>query len=276
MDLQITKYTPIYRNPENHGVFLQWTISGATTSDITFDVARSVSPEGPFEEVITNLRSYYYYDQHRDKPEPAEDEYRENLNHLSLVRSIYYRVTATAADGSTTVTLDVGNSLPRKLFLLHRKMQRDLSVALKFNGVPTYVVKRLHWGVRCKACFDLLTKKVTNSKCKSCYGTGFENGYANPVEIRGRFFVPNSDTQITPQGLTDLNKLRFLCLQYPNIDPLDIIVSKELNRRYIVQQQSQTELRRETVHQSLLISELSRDSIEYQIPVNTDSVPVIY
>ena len=277
MQIQITGTTPIYRSPLDTGVFIQWHLTNPPSADINFKVERSVSPEGPFEVVQDNIVSYYFFDRYRATPPAGAGETRENLNFLSLVRTVYYRISATAGTGeSATSTADVGSDLPPKLARLHRKMQRDLGIGLKFNGVPTYLLKRLHWGIRCKKCFDLLTKKVTSSKCDTCYGVGFEKGYANPIQIKVRFLAPNSDTQMSPQGKTDTTKIRVICLEYPNIDPDDILVTKKTNQRYLVQQQSQTELRRETVHQALVISELSKDSIEYRITVNKETVPVMY
>lgn len=277
MQIKITDMTPIYRSPLDTGVFIQWDISSPPSANLEFKIERSVSPEGPYELVRDHIVSYYFFDQYRDTPAAGAGETRENVNFLSLVRTIYYRVSATATTGETaTVVTDLGTDLPPRLARLHRKMQRDLGVSLKFNGVPAYLLKRLHWGIRCKKCFDLLTKKVTASKCESCYGVGFDGGFAAPVQMKIRFLAPNSDTQMSPQGWTDTTKVRVICLAYPNIDPGDILVTKHANQRYLVQQQSQTELRREIVHQALVVSELSKDSIEHRLTVNRETVPVMY
>lgn len=277
MDVQLTRTIPIYRTPEDHGVFIQWTVTSAPSANILFTLERAGSPTGPFEGVIANLTGYYFFDKFRTTPEPPLGSTRENLNFLSLVRTIYYRITATASTGViASVVSGLKTALPPRQERLQRKMQRDLSIGLKFNGTSTYILKRKHWGVRCLKCFDILTKKVTNSKCPVCFGTGFEDGYETPVLITGRFTAPNSNTDMTPQGLSDTTKLRFICSDYPNIDPLDILVDKYRNQRFIVQQQAETELRRNTVHQSLVISLLAIDSAEYQIAVNTDMAPVIY
>lgn len=277
MQVKIKDTTPIYRSPQDTGVFIQWVVNNPPSANIEFKIERSVSPEGPFELVMDHIVSYYFFDRYRGVPAAGTGETRENLNFLSLVRTAYYRITAIANTGETSADItDVGSDLPPRLARLHRKMQRDLGVALKFNGVPTYLIKRLHWGIRCKKCFDLLTKKVTSSKCECCYGVGFEGGFASPVQIKMRFLAPNSDTQMSPQGWTDTTKIRVICLAYPNIDPGDVLVTKHSNQRYLVQQQSQTELRREIVHQALVISELGKDSIEYRLTVNKETVPVMY
>lgn len=279
MPLQITKLVPVLRSPNQHGVFLQWVFSTAPAKDVSsFTIERSGSSEGPFELVVSNLDSYNYFDGNRDTPTPSTGDTRENVNFLSLTRTIYYRVTAVFADNSTEGTVRVvsANIRQKKIQLLRRKMQRDLAVGLKFNGTDIVVLKRRHWGVRCKACFDLLTKKVTNSKCNICYGTGFTGGYFAPVRILGRLGVNNVQTQITEKDKTDINKKRATLLDVPIIETDDVIVDIQNNKRYIVQTRHSTELQTVAVHQQLTISELARDSVEYRIPVNADHIPVIY
>jgi hypothetical protein len=186
-------------------------------------------------------------------------------------------VAVTDASGATETAIRVVQaSLPRRQALLKRKILRDEATAFKFNAVPIVVLKRKHWGVRCPVCFDLLTKKVTKSKCQTCYGTGFTGGYFSPVRIRGRFGINNVQTQITPQGVADVNKKRVVILDYPIVDVYDILVDVNQNKRFSVELASGTELRTHVVHQELTVSEVARDSIEYQIPVNYENVPVMY
>lgn len=277
MRVTITRTVPVLRDPRDHGMFIQWDVHDAPSAEITFKLERAGAPEGPFDFVIEGLKGFHFFDKFRDVPAPPAGATRENLNYLSITRSYYYRVTATAGNGDVAQhVIDLQNTLSPRRARLQRKMLRDLSIGFKFNGTDTYVLKRKHWGLRCRKCFDVLTKKVTNSKCLVCYGVGIEGGFENPVLIRGRFCAPNSNTDLTPQGLSDVTKVRFLCSDYPNVDPLDILVDKKQNQRFIVQQQAQTELQRNTVHQSLVVSQLAQDSIEYRIPVNTDTAPVIY
>ena len=291
MALVITKTTPILRAPSQTGIFVQWTFSSAPPADVLhFTLERSGSSEGPFELVVENTDSYKFFDSARGSPAPALAEEslccaevetadtRENLNFLSLSRSVYYRVTAHFANGDseTAVRNIIANIRQRKLQLLRRKMQRDFSVALKFSGIDLAVLKRRHWGIRCRDCFDLLTKKVTKSKCNTCYGTGFEGGYFNPVRVPGRMGVSNVQTQITEKDKVDINKTRLTLLVVPEIEVDDIIVDVQNNKRYIVQTRHATEMQTLAVHQQLTVSELAKDSVEYRIPVNNDHIPVIY
>lgn len=280
MEVQITRTTPVYRSPDKTGVFVQWTIESPPVIGIAkFKLERSGSPEGPFELVIDNIDDFHFFDDLRAAPAPSlATDTRENLNFLSLSRAVYYKVTVTDNDGTEdTTTRVVGpDNLSRKIMLLRRKAQRDLGISFKFNSIDLAILKRRHWGLRCRDCFDVLTKKVTVSKCDSCFGTGFENGYFTPVRVRGRIGVQNVQTSITPQGKADINQKRLTLLDYPVLEVDDVVVDVRQNERYIVRHRHATELQTVTVHQQLTVSNLARDSIEYRIPVNLDHSPLIY
>lgn len=281
MHLEITRTIPIYRSPQDTGIFLQWMVLEPSGNAITnVKIERSGSPEGPFELVIDKLNGshFHYFDNARHMPASVIAGNRENLNFLSLTRQIYYKITITDSAGTSASALrELDPDLPLRQRLLKRKILRDESLAFrKFNGVPLAVLKRRHWGDRCTVCFDKLTRRVTKSKCETCYGTGFTGGYFTPVRIMGRFGATNVQTQLTPQGNADISKSRVIILDYPQIEVYDFIVDMQANKRYTVETVHQTELRTVTVHQELTVSEVARDSVEYRIPVNTDSAPVIY
>jgi hypothetical protein len=277
MRVEITQTTPLFRHPADHGVFLQWTVDDPPLTDLRFRIERSGSPAGPYDVLFNKLDAFHFFDKMRRLEAPAPGAIVEDLNYLSLARSVYYRVTAISADGISAFDIaDVGVTLPKRQLLLKRKMQKDLAITFKFNGVDVAILKRRHWGTRCVACFDRATRKIVNSKCPHCYATGFMGGYFSPVRIMGRFMAPNSETQLVPQGKSDTTQIRFICGQQPIVDPDDILVEIAQNRRYLVIAQTETQLRRETVHQSIIASELARDSVEYKIPANWDHHPVIY
>lgn len=279
MEVQITRTTPVYRSPKDTGIFVQWNVESPPLAGIRkFKLERSGSPEGPYELVIDELTDFHFFDDLRTTPAAAEGDTRENLSFMSLSRAVYYRVTVTDVNDNEAETVRVvgPDNLSRKILLLRRKAQRDLSIGFKFNSRDLAILKRRHWGLRCRDCFDILTKRVTKSKCDSCFGTGFENGYFNPVRVRGRIGVQNVQTAITPQGKSDINQKRLTMLDYPEVEADDIVVDVLANDRYIIKHRHATEMQTVAVHQQLTVSELGRDSIEYQIPINLDHVPVIY
>lgn len=274
----ITRTTPVYRSPSKTGVFVQWDVESAPAEGIShFKLERAGGPDGPYEQVISNLDDYHFFDDLRNVPAP-DTGVRENVNFLSLHRSIYYRVTATSTSGTDYVSSPVliYDQLDRRNMLLRRKLQRDLSVALRFTGVPILVLKRRHWGTRCSTCFDLVTKSVTKPKCEECYGTSYTDGYWAPTSARGRLTVTAPQTSISSHGKTDMTQVRLYMLDYPVLEPDDVVIHTRLNRRYIIKHRTQTELQTVPVHQVLVMNELPRDSVEYRIPADLSVAPTIY
>lgn len=276
MKVEITRTTPIFNHPETTGVFIQWKVEQPPAdAAITFSIERAGSPEGPYEAIASNITTFHYFDGGRNLPNTLEGV-RENLNFLSLQRNIYYRITATANTITAQAVEPVGDRLPRRQFLLRRKMHRDIRIGFKFNSVPLIVLKRKHWGVRCKECFDLLTKKVTKSRCESCYSTGLEGGFFDPVQIEGRISVYAVQQQMTQQDIIENEQKQLTVLDYPLLEIDDVVAELHTNLRYVVKHVSRTELRTVPVHQRAQLALLSKDAIEYRLFINKSHIPVIY
>lgn len=270
----ITRTTPVYNTLPHSGVFVQWQLNEPVDGvTYTYRVEVSESQGGAWDLVAEGLTGYHTFDGHRD----ATDLGEEARNFLSLQRKTYYRVTAIPSVGSPTSDIKiVGDELPRRQWLLKRKILRDITVGFKFNSVPLALLKRKHKGARCTVCFDKLSKMVTNSRCPECLGTGFTTGYYDPVYYSARKGVTNITTTLAPQGRVEVNQMELTVLDYPSIEVDDVIVETRQNRRYIVKHVTRTELRGVPVHQRLVMSELARDSVEYRIRVQPGVTPAIY
>lgn len=275
MQVAITRTTPIYASPKTAGTFVQWdTTDVPANTAVSFVLERSGGPEGPFEEVTRDLEAQHFFDQHVATTTDAEHPYSET----SLQRVVYYAVTAIAGDVvARSPAVPVGDNLPRRQMLLRKKIQRDIATAFRVgSGVPWAVLARRHWGPRCTACFDKLTKTVTNTKCTTCYGTGFTGGFFDPVLIYARKGTTNVQVSTAAQGKVEVNQIDFTVLDYPRLSVDDVLVELHQDRRYVVRHVSRTELRGVPVHQKLVLSELSRDSIEYRVPVPSGQAPSFF
>lgn len=272
MRVVLTRTTPIYTNPATSGVFVQWHVEDPPTTPLTFRLQKSGSPNGPFETLVSGFTGFHYYDAIKPYVEGEEQQ-----NPFSLQRDVFYTVTAEAAGTELSrMTLAVGDYLPRRQFLLRRKMHRDIRVGFKFNSIPWVLFKRKQWGVRCTACYDSLTNTVLNSKCLVCFGTGFEGGYEAPFHLLARKGTTNPQISMAPQGLVEVNQIELTLLDYPTIAVDDVLSELRQNRRYVVKHVSRTELRGVPVHQKLVISELARDSVEYSLIVEMGASPTYY
>ena len=264
--IEVTRVTGLW--PRR--VFLQWILRKPTSNTgYFFSIYRSHSPEGPWEELILDLEdTYYYIDNNFLSPSNST-----SAGQYSLKMSPYYKVVVThAQDGTVEHTKKLEASSDRRRAGIINKLRRDARVALrKGNGTEVAVLKRKWYGENC-TCRSA-TGQSTRSHCDNCYGTGVVFGYWNPVYgFASRSATPVSvNTDV--QGKTENHVIRVLVEYIPEIIPDDILVFIRDNKRYLVIENNPTEIQTVTVHQELVMSELSRSSVEYGIPADNWHTP---
>ena len=281
-------------------VKLQWTVEDVTESgNFTFHVERSGSSGGPWTDLTpAGLVNTFLFE------DPLNDE---EANTLSLVRDIYYRIRMIAPSTcefySPVVNLDglvehtmmdeePGNPArpipaaqfepdpatgitrrPRtrdaRLRLIKRTMLRNMYLMLKhLNGIEYALLKRRHFGTRCEECYDPNTNESIKSGCTSCFGTTWVGGYFDPIYILARRLASQVNTNVSPQGKDDINKVRIQTLDFPHIEEGDILVERVHNQRFLVQQRYFPHVKTISTHQTLAVSELPRSAPEYKISVD--------
>jgi hypothetical protein len=274
LSVEITRLLPLFPR----GVFLQWDLLNPTeVGSYSFDVYRSGSPEGPWEPLSLGGADVYNYS---DVLPTTSTQAAGDINQLSLVRGIFYRVVVTPPSGSDNQVETVSVVEPRldgPQRLLKRKILRDESLTFrKLNGVEIAVVKRMHWGPRCTKCWDKTTKTVTRANCTTCYGTGFSPGYFAPILTLGRRGTLPAAKQIAPQGISEFRPTQVTILDAPKVEPDDLLVFLKDNRRFVVKSVIQTELKTVGVHQKFEVSELARSSVEYRLVVDPARIPPLF
>lgn len=274
LSVEITRLLPLFPR----GVFLQWDLLNPTeVGSYSFDVYRSGSPEGPWEPLSLGGADIYNYS---DVLPSTSTQAAGDVNQLSLVRGIFYRVVVTPPSGTDNQVETVSIVEPRldgPQRLLKRKILRDESLTFrKLNGVEIAVVKRMHWGPRCTKCWDKTTKTVTRANCTTCYGTGFSPGYFAPILTLGRRGTLPAAKQIAPQGIAEFRPTQVTILDAPKVEPDDILVFLKDNRRFVVKSVIQTELKTVGVHQKFEVSELARSSVEYRLVVDPARIPPLF
>jgi hypothetical protein len=278
-EARITRTTALYPS----AVFLQWDIQSDESGDFFVDVARSQSPEGPWESIASGLREAYNFldDKFNLPPVSPPAPQREGANLFSLSRAVYYQITVTPPSGSSAAFMSeptpVEPGLDTRTRLLKRKILHDQAVGYRrLNGIQLVVLKRRRWGDRCPTCWDATLKESTREHCPTCFGTAFAGGYWAPVLIRGRREAAAVTTQMTAHGDTDTKLNDFNVLDYPLVEYKDLIVDLARNERYQVLRTHHTELKSVTVHQKITASLLAHDAVEYTLKVNTTTTPPLY
>jgi hypothetical protein len=146
--------------------------------------------------------------------------------------------------------------------ILYRK---DLSLK-RFTQRTFYLLKRRTWGTHCSVCWDETLFRATDPNCTTCYGTGWEIGYFNPVRFQCMVTPSPSYNQLLPFAKWKPSDILLTMLNFPNIVEEDVIVDDKGDRWIVVQKRSVEKLGR-VIEQSVQMSKIMPDDIVYTVPV---------
>jgi hypothetical protein len=212
--------------------------------------------------------TYYYLD---DSFPSAENS--STVTQYSMRREPYYKVTVTHLTDGTAETIGKLEAAAdrRRRGIIH-KLRRDAHVALRNgNGTEVAVLKRKWFGEPC-SCRSA-AGPITRSHCGICHGTGVVAGYWSPVYGFASRSAASVEVRTDVEGKTERHVLRAITEYIPEIIPQDILVFLRDNKRYIVIEVTPTEIQTVNVHQELVLSELSRASVEYGVTADKWNEP---
>lgn len=122
----------------------------------------------------------------------------------------------------------IARDICRKEYLVQKKRTN-----LTSQG---YLLKRRRWGQLCDKCREFDTGQVQNSRCSSCYGTGYVGGYFKAVDFTvtcdggwSRGFQLSIDTNVT-----NIVQKIGRAVAYPYLDTRDVYVRRDNGERYII------------------------------------------
>jgi len=224
--------------------------------DYTFQILRSESPEGPFDQVSPTFQDRYLF-------------IDTSIKTGSVFRHYYYRIrTTTLATGLFEDTDSV--TLEPDADLIATELRKHMNLLFReFVGRRCWVMPVRTFGQRC-GCWNDTLQKRTRSGCRTCYDTGFIRGYLSPIEA-WIMFDPSANTrQQTNIGELEQDNTTAKLGFYPELKPRDVIIEPE-NRRWRIQQVNQTEQLRAPVHQEVSMHLIPRSDVEYSIVLDMDT-----
>ncbi len=244
-------------------VFVQWMLRNpSAATGYTFQVYRSGSSNGPWKQIATDLiDTFYFLDDMFSAPED-----RSAAGLFSIRRTLYYKVTVEhATDSPAEVVEQLEAGVDRRRAGIVRKLRRDAGVALKKgSGTEVAILKRRWWGEPCPKCLSA-TKQSTRSHCFTCFGTGIEAGYWDPVYGFATRSAAPVENVTSPEGVTKIHPLQVKMEYIPEVMPRDVLVFLRDNKRYMIDRVLTTEIHTQTVHQELEVSELAHSAVEFNI-----------
>jgi hypothetical protein len=261
--IEVTRIIPVW--PKK--VYIQWVLrKPSSPTGYVFNIFRSGSPEGPWEQIGVDLADTYFF---------VDDTFTANYTErspdlMSINRTLYYKITTVDAGQPAEIVKKMEAAPDRRRRGIHRKLQRDAMVSLKkIVGTEVAVLKRRRWGTPCTKCISSTGQSV-RAHCGECHGTGITDGYWNPVygyAQRQRKVEPIQVGAATP-GKVEVHRFEIIMLNIPEVEPDDILVFLRDGKRFIVNSNIPTQIQTVCVHQELLASELARTSNEHNIPVD--------
>jgi hypothetical protein len=220
--------------------------------DYQFQVLRSESPSGPFDNISVPFQDEYLF---IDNAIWVGDRWR--MLHY-LVRVIYVPTGETKDFGPVTQEAEPD--------LIALELRRHMQLLFhEHAGRKCWVLPIRTFGARCE-CWDDRLQKKTRSRCELCFDTGFVRGYLSPIEVWMQVDPSPKTNQVTNNGAFQQSNTTARVGYYPPLRPNDLIVEPE-NRRWRVIQVNQTEQGRAAVHQELQLHEIPPRDIEYAVPL---------
>ncbi len=206
----------------DEGWRLQWTIEGITSAH-EIVIERASSPEGPFEEIdIVDHNTVAY----SDSTLPIYRGFHTLLFYKLVVRNKSDEVTVLESDPQTIKK--AGDRITSEIIRQHELLLRGANSHPGFGVWDAACFKRTKYGTPCTTCIDPLTKERGRlGNCPTCKGTGYLEGWSNPITFRARWLtsirkvsmieVHGPSEEITRQGWT---------AAYPILEPGDVLVEK--------------------------------------------------
>lgn len=231
-----------------------------TISGFMIDVYRSESPATTIEEYECiasgiNANNYSYTDSSISQLKDYGRPWFYKLNIIDPIRHEEEFQPETPAY--------FRDEVPDRVF---REIVRNKRIALnntRFSGRDFRVFKRRTWGTHCSNCWDESLQRTTISNCTTCYGTGWINGYYNPVTFRGMKNTSPKLSQINMFGEWKPSDALLYSLGYPPLKPRDIIADDEDNLWTIVQIRT-VERRGYVIEQITQLALLAQDELLYK------------
>lgn len=244
-----------------------WEISDTTLDphDFQLSIFRSESPMGPWDQVAG----------------PFEDRYRFVDNRVNLLdrwRQLYYQIRSTEKADTTNVVVSDSFTFHAEPDLIAAEIQRlERLVWEEYAGRRCFIFPVRTFGQRCPHCYDGPdkgkghTSQRRRSHCLTCYSTSFVRGYFDPIEIFMQIDPSPKSIQTLPMNERQQVDATARLPNFPLVKPRDIIVETE-NRRWRVVKVSTTERLRSVVHQELVLHEIARGDIEFQLPIRKEDL----
>lgn len=236
---------------------LQWTVD-SITSAYEILIQRASGPEGPWSDV--------------DVVDYATIAYEDNISsYRGFNTLLFYKLTIReVATGdsiveSKAVTTDkAGSKITAEIIRQHELTLKGTNSHPGYGNWDFACFKRTKFGTLCHFCTDVNTgERGVVARCAQCRGTGYLEGWANPVKFKARILVPEQKTtMIEVYGPSEEIVKQFFTAAFPILEPGDILVQKDTGKVWRVKNNTLSRPQGVVVSQSFTVSGIDHQKIE--------------
>jgi hypothetical protein len=179
----------------------------------------------------------------------------------------YYRIMISGVSGQGIfISAPYGISYTWDKYAAEIVRRRE--IVLQLHSAQTYhLLKLKHFGTLCPDCYDPTLQRVTESKCLTCYGTGYVGGYYNPIEVRGQINQRPTREMHQLFGAWQDQDAVLYTQAIESVNPKDIVIDSVFTR-WIVLNVGSNQKGSHPIGQIAQLRQLERDDIVYQFPVS--------
>lgn len=136
------------------------------------------------------------------------------------------------------------------------------------HGVPVFIYPKKKEGDRCTNCWDKVLKRVTISKCQTCYGTGFMGGYYPPMPAWVDINPDPANAQVMEFGVREPSQTDIAFTNFPILQLGDVILELDAFMFWRVVAVRSSEKNRTITLQFARVDQVNRSDIENQLIVD--------
>lgn len=237
-----------------------------------FHVLRGESPEGPYVDVSGPLVNQFTFVDHVNlKKKFSSVSWRIRADHVPTGISVIYPNGNPSESFIFHPNLDrasIEGDFDQDFFALEIVRRNNLLLRRYTGRLLAYFPVRTQ-GPRCAACWDNIKKRINRSNCSECYGTSFQGGYFDQINVFIDINPSPNLVQLANFGKIEVNTTVLFMSNFPTAKPNDLIV-EPTNRRWRVVQVNSVTHKRYTVQQYLQVEEIEKSDPEFLLPVDMD------
>jgi hypothetical protein len=259
-NISITIYPVWY-----HQITLEWTIPDDWGA-CTFNVYKSNYRESGYEQLNETPISANYF---KDTTTTLDSKFNHDFYIVEAILSTGKRIQSPAKTWENI----------RNAFVEIRALEvqrREWILLTKFTGVNSYVFKRKTYGARCPNCWSHDLEKITKDNCTICMGTSFTGGYFEGINTLFQYDPSPNKITLGYFGKFEQNELTAWTIAYPELNARDVVYRVHDSAMFLISDLVATELQTVPVRQIAKLTQLDRQSSEYQLLVDNALIPTLY